>query len=179
MADANARLVHANSWPLLQYTTSNENEHGEPIIVMGVVNSGVGPAKIESFEILWNGRPVESARALLTACCGLQPGQMPAIADAKGTVAEQISQIRTASKSGLSSSQMAPAVISAHEGQSFLTLPLTDQSAPVFQRLNAVRTQVAMRACYCSVFDECWVSDLRSLNPKRVDVCPKSRWNIH
>jgi hypothetical protein len=30
-----------------------------------------------------------------------------------------------------------------------------------------------MRVCYCSVFDECWLSDLHTLHPQAVAQCPK------
>ena len=178
MADANARLVEANSWPFLQYTTSNEDEHGNAVIEIGVINSGVGPAKLESFQVFWDGAPVASARDLLKTCCGLQPGQLPSMADAKGTAAEQIAQIREVSKSGLSSSQMAPSVIQAHQGQALLTLPLSERSAEVFQRLNIARGKLTVHACYCSVFDECWSSDLRSMTQQRVKACPQKPWGV-
>src|SRR6185312_8464770 len=60
MAEANARLVQANSWPYLQFVSTNDEEAGERVITLGIHNAGVGPAKIESFEVLWNGRPVRS-----------------------------------------------------------------------------------------------------------------------
>ena len=30
MADANTRMVEANSWPFLQFNTHNVDEHGNP-----------------------------------------------------------------------------------------------------------------------------------------------------
>ena len=30
------------------------------------------------------------------------------------------------------------------------------------------------RACYCSVFDECWVCDLMTVSPEPVEQCTKS-----
>jgi len=51
MAEANARLVAANSWPFLGYSTGNVGPDGRNKIDLKVVNDGVGPAKIESFEI--------------------------------------------------------------------------------------------------------------------------------
>jgi hypothetical protein len=29
-----------------------------------------------------------------------------------------------------------------------------------------------MRACYCSVFDECWVAEARTFPPRQVERCP-------
>src|SRR6185436_9542916 len=51
MAQANARLVQANSWPLLQFTTGNANETGQPEITLKIENAGVGPAKVISLEV--------------------------------------------------------------------------------------------------------------------------------
>ena len=50
MADANVKLVEANSWPFLAYSTGNRNDE-KPAISMGVDNNGIGPAKIESFVV--------------------------------------------------------------------------------------------------------------------------------
>jgi hypothetical protein len=172
MANANARLVQANSWPFLQFTTSNIADTGGPLITLGVVNTGVGPAKVETFEVFWNGRPVRNDRDLLSACCGLKPGTLPTFAAAKGTASELAAAMREASRSGLSSGVISPGVLEAHEAQAFLTLPLAENTAPLFHVLSSARTKVGLRACYCSVFDECWISNLRTMAPKPTASCP-------
>src|SRR5271163_2702097 len=68
MADANAHLVEANSWPFLSYDTANGETIG-----MSIVNDGVGPAKIEGIEVKWAGRPSPNAVEFLKACCGFVP----------------------------------------------------------------------------------------------------------
>jgi hypothetical protein len=168
MAEANAALVKANSWPLIESTTGNHTDADEPVITLGLVNGGVGPAKVETFEVFWNGQPVRNNRELLAACCGLEPGMLPSIADAHGSQAEA----RRITKISLSSSKVSGRVIMARDGDSFLTLPLSDPSAPVFDKLNTARLKVEMRVCYCSVFDECWLSDLKTMNPPQVKACP-------
>src|SRR5438046_9097500 len=62
MADANVKLVQANSWPYLAYSTANEND-GQRAINMSVENNGIGPAKVESFVVTWN--KVRQRHALL------------------------------------------------------------------------------------------------------------------
>lgn len=42
MAEANARLVQANSWPLLQRYHSDVGEQGAPVFSLDVANNGVG-----------------------------------------------------------------------------------------------------------------------------------------
>lgn len=38
-------------------------------------------------------------------------------------------------------------------------------------RLSESLLRIGFRACYCSVFDECWVSDLRSTKTRPVRQC--------
>ena len=32
--------------------------------------------------------------------------------------------------------------------------------------------EIAVRACYCSIFDDCWVMDSRKQDPEPVKACP-------
>ena len=56
--DDMARLVQAQSWPYLEYESSNTGNNGTPEIDIMVRNAGVGPAKVESFSISYDGKPV-------------------------------------------------------------------------------------------------------------------------
>jgi hypothetical protein len=62
------RLVNANSWPFLTYQTDNEDAGGHRRILLKIENAGVGPARIETFEVWWQGQPVASAGELLRRC---------------------------------------------------------------------------------------------------------------
>ena len=42
----------------------------------------------------------------------------------------------------------------------------------VLPKFDAALPRFAVRGCYCSVLDRCWVSDLRGLDPKPVAKCP-------
>jgi hypothetical protein len=47
------------------------------------------------------------------------------------------------------------------------------QSAPdVPERLRAALSQLSFRACYCSVLDQCWRSNLQSIRAEPVKECP-------
>ena len=67
--DEMARLVQAQSWPYLEYVSSNTGDNGAPVIDIMVRNAGVGPAKVESFSISYEGKPVRGWAALIGACC--------------------------------------------------------------------------------------------------------------
>ncbi len=177
MAEANARLVQANSWPFLQYVTANQDDSGDLVINLGVHNAGVGPAKIESFEVFWQGQPVRDNVELLQRCCGLNPKslQTDKSVTLNGASEEAVAAAREANRSSIATDRIGTAatgVMEAHQQSSFLVLPLTAKTAPVWAKLNAARFQVETRACYCSVFDECWVSNLRTLRPAEAKSCP-------
>jgi hypothetical protein len=176
MAEANARLVEANSWPFLQFVTSNHDDSGDLVISLGVHNAGVGPAKIESFEVLWQGQPVRNNVELLERCCGLDRAALKTDRSMSpdGASERAVAAAQKASRSTIATDFVTASttgVMEAHQQSNFLVLPLTAKTAPVWARLNTARFQVETRACYCSVFDECWLTNLRTLRPAKAKSC--------
>ena len=146
MAEANSRLVQANSWPLLQYATGNANDNGVAEISMKVVNSGVGPAKLISLELFQGEQRLRTPRELVHA---LDP-----------------SDPRPTMSLGL----VLPMVLRA--GQDMLIVGMKREgNEALWDKLNTERFRFRFRACYCSVFDECWVSDLLTVSPQPVQHC--------
>jgi hypothetical protein len=151
MADANARLVSANSWPFLSLSVGTETIAGVPIVHMRVFNAGVGPAKIESAELTWKGTSYRSDPDFLKACCDFDPAAK------------------------LFGSDLLPnEVLRAGERTPFLEFRQSDNPAvfAVLQRAM-LSSDLQLRVCYCSIFDECWQSDLTrlSLKPTPVQAC--------
>ena len=151
------RLVAANSWPYLTYRTDNQDSEGRRHIALTIDNAGVGPARIETFEVWWQGQPVASADELLRRCC------MP---DRQTPINSGLARVMD-----LGVGIVAPSVLRAGGEQSFLTLGLTDTNAAAWHRLDVARLQIQMRACYCSVFDECWETNLWQTSTKEVKSC--------
>jgi hypothetical protein len=156
MADANVKLVEANSWPFLAYTTGNATGP-DSAINMSVDNNGIGPAKIESFVVTWNKIPQRNAAVFLKACCGYRhnPGD------------------------GLQFSLVQGQVLRAGARLNFLYLPRNSTTAAAWNALNSDRVsgKLDVNICYCSVFDECWGGDITefTLHPKRVSKCTPSK----
>ena len=112
-------------------------------------NDGVGPARLKQLEFLYNGRPMESPRKFLQACCGDPPGRPTPFMS---------SNFETVLRPG--------------ENVGFIRLVKSPANSAVWDRLEVERWKVAIRTCYCSIFDDCWVMDSRKADPQRVKACP-------
>jgi hypothetical protein len=150
MADANARLVQANSWPLLQrFQSDGADLQGPRVFSLDVVNYGVGPAKVESVEVLWKGQPVKNAQQLEVLCCN-------------GKLDDP-----TVETSGLMGS-----VLRAGEVRHILMFPEDAAHADLTGKLKVNFTGFTWKVCYCSVFDECWLTDMHTMHPPTIKECP-------
>lgn len=155
------RLVAANSWPFLMYSTDNLDPQGNRRISLKVENAGVGPARIQTFEVWWRGQPVASSPELLSRCC---------MSDSAGPV-----DATTARSLELVIGQIPSRVLRAGDAETFLSLKLEPANADIWHRLDVARLQLKMRACYCSVFEECWNTDLVQTSARRVSRCPPAK----
>jgi hypothetical protein len=149
-------MVSASTWPFVtSWVRIGGSEHQD--LVFGLTNSGVGPAKIHSFEVSYKGRPVSSARDLLRRCCGLP-------ADAKA--ADAILGARTAS------TVVNEIVLRSGEEQVAFALRPDPAVSELAVRFAAALQEVSFHSCYCSVLDECWETVPGSMDPARVKACP-------
>jgi len=157
--DANQRMVAAASWPFLQLDSGNVDDAGKQHIQLSLANAGVGPAKVETFEVLWHGRAYARSQELLNDCCHLKYFPFRVGTDI--------------AFAGPQSSPPVGHVIRPGETRLFLGLMLSQANADAWRTFDRVRLkELTIRACYCSVFDECWISNLRDLYPKPVKACP-------
>ena len=153
------KMVAATSWPLLQYSTSNISDDGSPVIVMEIINEGSGPALLKHVSVTYRGKPMATSRALLQACCGLT---MEGWKEAR----------RIDPAVALVTSSVRDRVIRPGERIRFLRMERRETVAGMWTGLELARRQIKLEACYCSLFEECWRSDLESLDARRVRTCP-------
>ena len=153
-------LVAANSWPFLREIRSNESStDADSDVEIGLSNGGVGPAKVESFEVLYKGHPVASGLDLLRRCCGLAPGD--------AAVARQLPQ-------GLRFSIVDHTVV--RPGENNVVFRINRGSAHELpDRLSAALGNVSFHACYCSILDQCWTSTLQDTHTTAVKACPEPK----
>jgi hypothetical protein len=147
------RLVQANSWPLVQITYSTLNADGTPHIHLDIANKGVGPARIESLEVTYDGKPVSDPRAMLNAILNR-------------TTLPLHPRIQTAT--------IAHSVLAAREVLPFVDTKPEAFSAEDYEALRVGVEKLNFRTCYCSAFDECWIVATSQPRPVRVKECPVS-----
>jgi len=155
-------LLAASAWPFLGALVSDGSD-ADPRIEIGVVNSGVGPAKIKSVELFYKDRPVTSGLDLLRACCGL---------------AADPAQARAQLPGGMGVGLVDESVLRAGDEVKVLTLSRLPPS-PVTEKLAHSLRDLRFRTCYCSVLDQCFIGDLWTTKTQQVHECapPKHRFD--
>lgn len=149
-------LVAANSWPFLRPAVSNE-WGADRDLELGFSNGGVGPAKVKFFQVFYHGTAVTTPDDLLRRCCGLSTDP---------TVARR--QVQNAYVTSAADEQVV------RPGEELVAFRLRSHVADpsLVSRFDDALKQLTYQACYCSVFDECWVTRLESTSVTPVKVCP-------
>jgi hypothetical protein len=104
---------------------------------------------VKQIEFLYAGKPIATPRQFLQLCCGDLPGQPAKFMSSNPEV-----------------------VLRPGETTQFIRLVRGPDNAAIWDRLQDERWKVAVRACYCSIFDDCWVLDTRKADPEPVKACP-------
>jgi hypothetical protein len=161
LVEANATQVRASTLPILRFWTGNflEETH-QSAVHFDIMNGGTGPAIIEWFSLSYRGHPVKDGSALLDACCRSSSGQ----------------SLGPMSQNAISGQTLAP-------GKSLVAYVAQKGAGDgrVYQALESSgRFAIEAHACYCSVLEECWLTDFRQTRPQRVASCdplrPKLVW---
>lgn len=161
------KLVQAQSWPFLGFSTGNTDFNAttgkwDDVIDFEIENLGVGPAKIKSMEVWYKDKPMANIMELLQSCCHLaidSNTRMP------------LEPLR------VTSSTVPGRVLRAGQKIVALNWLKAADNTVVWNALNTERFNLKVRMCYCSVFDECWMVDAGSTDAKAVKECPVPKVN--
>ena len=144
------KMVQASTWPYVMVRFSTSNPDGSPHVRIEVANKGVGPAKVESLEVFYHDVAQAGGEALLQAI--LQP------ADKRHLPFLQ--------------SDVVNSVMAANDHVDVIDIQAANFTPQETATLGAAMAELAFRACYCSVFDECSVLDTRrQIRPEPVNEC--------
>lgn len=155
----NARLVRASSTPVLQWDTGNVGENGRELN-FEVANVGSGPARVVWFEVRLDGKPYANAQKLMLA---LAPA-----GDLQWTT---------------TTTSVANRFLPPNKAVTIFRWVYPEQGNSVSQAtwtaLDRRRFDLEIEACFCSVLDECWTSNLGADVPRPVKACDaKGRTNF-
>lgn len=146
------RMLAASVWPSLLFSTSNATTDGTPQIGIDLLNRGTGPARVRWLEMSYGDALLVDWRDLLRRCCLQQPAQIDQVQGFTSGVQNR--------------------VLGADEWVQMLQLPRAGVPEAVWDALDRERSKVRMRACYCSVLDDCWIFDSAREDPEPVRRCP-------
>ncbi|MBO9697709.1 MAG: hypothetical protein J7499_16060 [Sphingopyxis sp.] len=155
-ADATQKMQTGGVMPFVTFGTSNGDKDGNQDIALTLTNNGVGPAILGPMEIRYEGKPMATPIELLRTCC-------------TGTDARALT-FSTSPSTG----------IAARPGETieFVSFPRTPASEKVWQTFNRERWKLKVRACYCSIFNDCWITEGMQGLPKAVNKCPAD-WTLY
>jgi hypothetical protein len=159
LGQVQSRLVAANSWPFLRFTSTYDTENGAQAVSVDISNDGAGAAILKSLVVRYQGKVIRGYVELLQACCGLPQGVAKA-----DVVGDNI---------GLSLESSLIGVVRAREKVTMLKLERNSSNVELWQRFSAARGALTFQGCYCSIVGDCWTSDLHTLDPKPVKSCHK------
>ncbi len=151
MVDQNARMVQASTWPYVTVTDSNGDERGDRLYRVALTNNGVGPAKIMALDITYKNQ------------------RMADVFDLASHVARDAGDpVRPAVMSSDTGG-----VIPARQSVSILTVQRPTSSVALINAFSGpARSKINVRACYCSLFEDCWqVSSSGRGPPSPVKTC--------
>ena len=161
------RLVRANSEPVLKFANGNAHplQSGaleiQRALYYSVENPGAGVARIEWSRIEVYGHTVHDWRE------GLQLARARALTDDPALTSVEVTNVRT--------SDLSPIYLKPSSELVVFIWPRTEQNAPLWDILDRVRSRAFhLTACYCSIFDQCWIADSKADWPKQVDSCAAS-----
>lgn len=140
------RQAHAGVWPYLAqgYTYTNNTDRDSYVVT--VDNNGVGPARVESVVVAVDGRPMKRWKDVMTAL-GVDDNINFATTSLNGDVIPPSLNRET-----------TIAAVRIHDSN----------AAAIFRHATE---RIAIDICYCSVYDDCWISHWQQTKVESVARC--------
>jgi hypothetical protein len=150
LVDENRRLVEAQSTPMLMLDNSNMTDDGKYSIGFSLSNVGTGPARVVWFHLTDDKGLSYTGGTLYERVRGMDP------------------------KASFTSQMIAGSFLRSGDKRSVFEWPKPAEGSPAMDtwaKLNDARFGFKGSACYCSIFDECRVTDFSEKKPRVVESC--------
>ena len=149
-AEAANKQVKAMTLPLITFTHGNYDVEREVAhISLQFDNVGVGPAKIYTVNFKYNGQPYANIMDIFRECCS----------------AEYRAYHETLKKdvdSGIAALELTTpyqnVIVPAQDSLDFYQISKHDINDDFWMKLNNVRWDIVPEVCYCSLLDECFIT---------------------
>lgn len=149
LVEQNTRLVSAQSTPLLMLDTANLDDKDKPVISLTIGNVGTGPARIDWFHVVDDqGNSYSNG-----------------FYDRVRKLGEHLP---------FTSQQISGTLMRSGEVRSVFGWPMPVHNKPAlaeWDKLQTTRFHLHATACYCSIFDECKITEFGDSRPKPVSSC--------
>lgn len=172
-ANAAERQVKAATWPWLKFVTGNVNaDRKTSEISFTLENSGTGPALIKYVKYTFQEDYFFDVNPLINACCT----NLQAFYSTLRKLQEKTKNINFFSEFGwMTTSHAHNTLLASGEEIKLLTLPKTKYNLDFWQKLDKARFQLDVSICYCSLLEQCFISNGRGKvnQVAQCDIPPK------
>jgi len=163
------RTLEASVVPVMQYDHGNiDRETGDWGMAFALTNTGLGPAEVRRFSVSWRGAQLTEPADILTRCC--LPDDVPDD--------QRFAYLQQAFNTGrmpIFFDEVEGRFFAPQERVQFVTFDRPDEDYQVgfaiWTALDAVRSELEVEICYCSVFDDCWKARWPERGRERVRRC--------
>jgi hypothetical protein len=167
-ASAADKQVKAMTLPLLQYGTGNvDDESHKPVINFSITNGGVGPALIKQVRFKYNNQTSANIYDFINYCCSKEYKEYTEFTSDRLTISGLV-------QGSLITSSLKNVILPAQDKLEFFKLYKGELSADLWDKLNVERRNLSVELCYCSLLDECYVTEKRGV-VESVASCPIDR----
>ncbi|MDT0596056.1 hypothetical protein [Glaciecola petra] len=136
--------LRSQAWPYIEI----ENAYSADGFTMTVSNKGVGPAKVRSLTLILDNKPIQNFDEAILKTVGTE---------------------NAFSFDVYKSSNPSPGVMSSNESITLFRVPWESRTELLLEKW---RDRFRVQICYCSIFEDCWLSDTSEVEPKEVSACP-------
>lgn len=141
------RQTAAAVWPYVQFSIEDFDTGDTAQFAISMTNAGVGPAKIRSLKIVFDGEPVAGWQALMERVYHGDAGPF--------------------NRNFISNRVLSP-------GEKVEIFRTNEPNVARSLQASVATPATYLIYCYCSIFNECWLVDSRNnmQNPGEVGDCP-------
>ena len=159
-ADAANKQVKAMTMPMIQYGHGNILNDDERVVNFSLINAGVGPGLIKSVTFVYEGRSFDTLFQVLNHCCAQVVKDFLAAGE---QAEEQVPQFIT--------SPVLNTILPGQDRLIFMRLKWHESNQQMWELINELRFKIQFKTCYCSLLDECYITNEQS-QISAVDHCP-------